>query len=739
MAQAAQYANPPAAAAPPPPAAPAGPVASTASIAVPPGAPVTAAPAPTPAPVMGNPITPGAPQPAAQAPNPFDQFDVPVQAKGAAAPANPFDQFDPTPAQRAPGYQAAKAAQTPSSAAGQTAASVGDQIVNGLTFNNADRVGGALSAASQYVHNLFTGTQGQPSPSQAYAATRDQIDQEDGEFQAAHPVASIAANLAGGLPIGAGAAKAVSMAPGLIAKGLAAEGAGIGLGAAYGAGANKANPGTGAITGAGEGAVLAPVMEAAGPVLGAAGNAVNNVFRPAALDATAQSRAAQYLGQQVANAPTPAATPQPPTLTRIVNAIQNAGKPPAVAPGVANGGLTVAETLGQQGTGMLAGMTRKPGVAGDLANNILGARRAGRTDRLVQGVLDATGVDPVAGRSSMENLVAQGRDSVNPAYTAIRADPSPVMTDGLQNLLDTDPHVASALNTVNANTRSPPAVPNASTWLRVRQQLADNVQRDPVTGKPMNVDFNDQVNNATSDLGTELKSAIPGFGDAQAAAALYKAPQASYTAARGMLFGATAKQTPADVQALWDAATTPAQQGAIQHAFAADILDKAVTKNTLTPASLTAPGVQQKLGIVFGQNAAAKINTLATGEQRMAQFENRVLPNVNSITAEASNYGDEGLKQAFLAGAQKAGGHILEGDPHRAGVAVVGNAAKYLLNVGKANSDTAFRNALAQQYLGDASSFMPNSLRSAPKTGTSIAPLISNAAVQGLAQTQGNN
>lgn len=737
MDQAAQYANPL-------------PPTSTTSISVPPGAPVQPAQAQPQAPAPAP--TPQPPQPPTPAPaNPFDQFDAP-QAKAAApqsgAAQNPFDQFDAPPAvpayQQQPGYQQAlKQVQTGALDTGAGGAVLG--VENGLTFNNADRINGAANAATQYVQNLFTGSQGKPTPGQMYDATRDAVNTEDQNFSAAHPVASIASNIVGGLPIGAGIGKAVLAAPSAVARVGAAIGTGAASGAAYGAGTDKSNPIQGAENGGEIGAFLAPAGMAVGAGARIAGNAINNIARPGALEASAQTRAAQYLANQ--SPPLSEAAPVAQLLNRaltpgeqaVAASLSKQGMAPAdiataLKTPVANGGLTVAETLGQQGTGMTAALTRKPGIAGDLANTVLGARQAGRTDRLVSGFTAATGVDPIAARANVEQMIAQGQDSVNPAYTAIRADPSPVMTPGLQNLFDSDPNIQKALGTVNSVTRNAPPVPTAATWLAVRQQLSDGVARNQMTDKPLASYANAQMGNAARDLGDELNDAIPGFEDAQAQAALYKAPQASYTAARGMLFGGTAKQTPADVQSLWNAAKTPDQQQAIQHAFAADFLDRAVNKNTLTPGVLQAPGVQQKLSIVFGPDAAANLSSLAQNEQKMSQFAARVMPNNNSITAEAQNYGDEGLKQAFLAGATKAAGHVLEGDPHRAGFAAVSHAVKYLAGVGKANSDLAFRNALAQQYLGDAATFAPGAVASTKSIA--VLPGMVNAANQVAAAQQ---
>ena len=721
------------------------PVASTVSIAVPPGAPVQPAQSAAPAqtampsastgipPVPAPPYAPASPAPAqsqqnaalpagftldaAPAPNaPAPQTSAPAPPQTGALPPGftldaPAPATPPPPAQSSGYQQAAQPAQgtLASTPVGQAALA----LANGALLGQGARVAGGIHAAAQYVHNLFTGSQGQPTPGQAYDAYANTTNQDEQQFAAANPVTSTTLNIAGGLPAGGAMGKIIGAVPTVAGKIAAAIGTGAASGAAYGSGANMQNPVMGALIGGGEGALLAPVFMGVGAAGKAALNVVRNTLNPSALEATAQQRAAQYLAQQAANAPVVA---------------------PSTVP-AANGGLTVAETLGQQGTGMAAALTRKPGIAGDLANDILGQRQAGRTDRLVQGFSDATGVDPNAARGNVEQMIAQGQDSVNPAYNAIRANPAPVMTPDLQDLATNDPHVAAALNAVNNATRNAPPVPTAATWLAVRQQLADNVERNPVTGSPLPSYMNAQINSAAKDLGAAMNDAIPGFSNAQAQAALYKAPQASFNQARGMLFGGTAKQTPADVQDLWDAAQTPSQQQAIQSAFAADFLDRAVNKNTLTPGLVNSPGVQQKLAIVFGPGAASKLSALAQQEQQMSQFAARVIPNGNSVTAEALNYGHEadGLGKA----AMEAAPHLLAG-PHgipHAAVTFLKGATNGILSSAKTNGDIAFRNALAQQYLGDASSFTPMPVAST--RSIAVAPIMTNAANQGLAQLQG--
>lgn len=648
----------------------------------------------------------------APAPNPFAQFSfsdappasaapAPAQTASPSAPAspqtaqgNPFAQFsfsDSTPPPTAPPATAAQPPAAPPQSVGQNIAGLAEDVgLNAVAgFGSLPR--SVAQGADYLLHEAgvpganASGVIGAiPNPLNTKAPLFPTFGQAKSEMQTGLgiqpfvPVNAAEKYLDTGLTAAAMAAGSPEAIPSAIAGSLTAQGV------------NDVAPGHPLLAAAagllGGGATL-EAGRIAGSVAKTGANVVNNIARPAAVADSAASRADQTLVAQLL-APGVAGRRVLPVIT---------GTP------VSNGGLTVAETLGQQGTGGTAALTRQPGVAGDLAASVLGTRQAGRVDRLVQGFQQATGIDPTAARANIEQMVAGGRDSVNPAYTAIRANPEPVMTPGLQQLLDTDPHVQGALKTVMANTRNPPAVPDAAIWLRVRQQLADNVQRDPLTGKPQNVDFNDQVNAAASDLGAELKNAIPGFGDAQAQAALYKAPQTAYQNARGMLFGGTAKQTPADVQALWDSATTPGQQAAIQHAFAADILDRAngaATGSRLTPANFLAPGVQQKLAIVFGDPAASNIGRVATQEKQMQAFENRVLPNNNSITAEATNHGN-----AIGEMAMDAAPHLLTGNLHHAALAVGKTVLGKVMSNVKTNGDLAFRNEMAKRYLSDAATF----------------------------------
>ena len=256
--------------------------------------------------------------------------------------------------------QAAAAPGTPNGIVGNPVAGGMIAMENGLTFNNADRLNAAANAAATYLGI------GQPgvTPAQAYSGTQQAVRQEENQFGSNHPIASAALGIAGSLPIMGPAGKLVAAAPGAVTRLLASTGIGGASGAAYGAGANKADPMSGAVVGGAEGLALG----AAAPILvGAARsgtNVINNIrnaYSPAAAAASAQQRAAQVLGGQIvasgANSPVtlPAASNVP----------------------TANGGMTVAEAAGQTGIGTAAALTRKPGPAGDIAAQILGRAASG--------------------------------------------------------------------------------------------------------------------------------------------------------------------------------------------------------------------------------------------------------------------------------------------------------------------------------------------------------------------------
>jgi hypothetical protein len=184
------------------------------------------------------------------------------------------------------------------------------QGAQGLTFNTADE-------AEAWLRSLGGAD---------YDQTVGQIRRENEQFTSQHPVASFAANVAGGAPLFAGPGGAVT---GLArASQWAARGAtlprtmgrsallGAGLGAAAGAGAGEGGVGerlasaaTGAAVGAGIGGAVPPVAAAVAPVVARAANMVPQFLRRAAPEAAPRPGA---VADDVRQPPAPAPAGEPP-------------------------------------------------------------------------------------------------------------------------------------------------------------------------------------------------------------------------------------------------------------------------------------------------------------------------------------------------------------------------------------------------------------------------------------------
>lgn len=603
--------------------------------------------------------------------------------------------------QQAPGYQQAKQQfmqdETQGGARTPERAGAALNYLNGTAlFGFAPQALGGLNAAQTAVKNVV-GLGDGPTIGESYRGTRDAAQELVDDYRAKNPYTAFGLNMAGGIGVGGATGDAIKAVPGVLKKVGATVGLGAGEGALYGAGNNPDDPAAGAETGAIVGGITGAAVPAAANIARKAVGAITPAIRSLATGGASaagdnEARVQQYLSQQLGDRPVAAITDSP--------SVQR-GAP-----------FTVAEALGRNAMGDLSAMTRRPGVAGDLATDVLSERQfgdgspiAGTNARVLDSVSDATGVAPGAAQADQEFLLKGGRSTVNPAYSGIRAQDGPVMTPELQQLVDQDPHAARALATVKANTRNAPDVPDASTWLRVKQQLSDDVQRDPRTGKPLNVDFNDQVTNAASDLTSALKTAIPGFSDAQAGAAVYMAPQDAYDRATGLLFGNSKGKTVSDTQKLADSLKSSAELAAAQRAFATDIMNR-VNAGRGSVAALTTPAAQQKLSIMFGPEAAQKIAASALDEKSMSAFFGRAAPGAGSITSEVMNRG--AAQDASLGG--EVASHALAGAFHGGIHGAVKGAATPLLQRGIATLKTPgmnqdFRDVASQYLLRPASEF----------------------------------
>ena len=201
----------------------------------------------------------------------------------------------------------------------------------------------------------------------------------------------------------------------------------------------------------------------------------------------------------------------------------------------------------------------------------------------------------------------------------------------------------------------------------------------------------------------------------------------------GCYSAAQKNQTPADVQTLWDAAKTPAQQQAVRQAFAADLYDKAVNQKTLQPSDLMVPGRLQKLAIVFGQPAADNIGKAAALEHTLSKNAAQIIPSSNSITGRVAGHDAEasGMGDMFA----EAIPHALSGSVHHTALALLKGVGSKVLSGVQANNDAAFRKAMADLYLSNASDYVPPAARSTIRSINAV-PYLTNAGIQ-TAASQG--
>lgn len=711
--------------------------------------------------------------------------------------------------QQSPGYKAAKQdfidQQTKSAGGRGDLVGAGVELMNGMTFNNADRVEGALKAGGTYVHNLLSDDT-KYSPSDAYAAARDATNDFQAQYDKAHPIAGTAMNIIGGLPIGEGAGSVISKAatiPGMITR---SAGIGAGLGAAYGAGTNKDDPvqgaeigGTiGAVTGVGAPYVAQGVRQAGGAVNQYVRGLLDPTVAAANKSAATDQKVVGYLQKQLG-----------------ARAAADISNDPAVQRGAP---VTVAEVLGRNAMGDVAAMARRPGEAGDLATNVLTERQYGSGDpisgtnaRILDSFEDATGLHPTVAQSVQEAETEGGRKEVGPLYDAILSRPGTVYSDqlaalskrpairsaakqaytdllnqgknpedyGLYSAAAPDAPQAPALlgadgnrltgptgqNVAPAGSRSltaqgtqlgpmrgqPVAAPEestaapddvvfrgptAQTWDLIKKTMGRQVDRHPVTGavlpdsqSPMNYG----ISTASGDLTSALKNAIPGYDKALEESSTYLGGQAAFDRAQGMLFGNSRGKTVADTQKFFSSLKTADEEQAARRAFASDILNSVNARN-FRPTTLLSPAAQQKLSIVFGDDAARKIAAAALDEQNMAKFYGRAAPGNGPITSEAlmrSEEHDNGVIGDMLTHA--ATGAIHGGVEGAVKGTAMGLGKRAIAAFSGPSGNEDFRNRAAEYLLSPASDFATTFKPPQATTKSIVAlPGIANGATQTL-------
>lgn len=288
-------------------------------------------------------------------------------------------------------------------------------------------------------------------------------------------------------------------------------------------------------------------------------------------------------------------------------------------------------------------VTTLPGPGQVAIRDAVGARSSTQTDRALQALQDHLAVDPTTARGDIDALIAKGRQSVGPGYDAIRANPAPVWNTDLAELAQR-PAIKKAIGVAAndllnagesptaaglaldpdtgwgiASATNPEATvveqqPTAATWIKVHQALGRTVDRSPITNRPI-PDSVSPGNYGISQAGASLKAAlagdsannvpgaIPGYADVLNKSGDYLSTANAFDRAKGKLFTGSVH----DFNTLWGSLGSDAEKNAARSALANEVLEVADrNQNGLNPGLFRAPGVQKKLAIAFGDDAAQK-------------------------------------------------------------------------------------------------------------------------------------
>jgi hypothetical protein len=505
-----------------------------------------------------------------------------------------------------------------------------------------------LAYLGQGAENLYRQATGQDIEIPAGVAAKaaeDATDAAQARYRQEHPGRAMAAELLGGLTAGPG--KAVTAAPSLLKSTAAAAG----LGGVYGGfdapdGQRLEGAALGAATGAGINAGLHVGGKLLTAPLKAGVNAVADRLQPTLTPGVApraSRQAARYVARKAAAAG---------TLDTLGAAPTPFDKP-----------LTAAEAIGKPGEVALKTLARRDGATAQAADGFFAQRGADTANRIVDDVATLTGTDPALAAGNIEGMIEQGRATAKPLFDAVRANPEPIVHPDLQSVAKR-PVVQRALRSVyddflNAGvdpearglklvTRQQPGGgridehvevtgPTADTWDSVYKAVSRQVERNPVTGKPLpdtQSQGNYGVGQATKALGEAMRQHVPGWGQAMDSAGDYMSVSGAFDRAKGRLF--STKTTPADVAKLVASAKTPAELNGIRHAVASDLFDKAQNGQLNPNLLLKGTATRQKLAHVFGQDAADQIAARLEVEAGMLNAGRRIRPGNGSPTAEIS-------------------------------------------------------------------------------------------------------
>jgi hypothetical protein len=652
------------------------------------------------------------------------------------------------------------------------------QIASGASLGFNDEIDAVGAAAETGVNNFIrkaTGRKGVGySAKDAYDAVMTAEKERRDAFGKDHPVENVGLQLAGGLGTpglraAGGLIRGATTLGGVVKRSAAVGGA---LGAVAGAGNAEGGlikraegAGVGLLTGATLGATVPVAARGAQGLIARSGSAiseagasakralgfedVSKVLTPEKLE-TAKDTALSYVSDLVARSGRSAGD-------LIAHPAEAMGKP-----------ITAAEAIGRNGVYQLQTLGKRAGATADNLEGMLDARRLDAPNRLTGDIAQSLEVHPEAARGNIDALVAQGQAKAKPLYEAALAKPGPITSDALsaiskrpvvQRALNAvaaqvlnageDPH-AYGLEVVGMNDAGLPSTvslkaPTAKTWDMVKKAVADQVERHPITNKPLPDSThagNRGVTVASTDLTAALKDAIPGYGDALATAGDYLSHQAAFERVKGAVF--KTQMTHGDFAKMWSG-FAPSQQEAARASIANDFHNLA-QNGRLKPALFNTPSVRNKLATAFGQAKTDALISRVEQEALLAKGQ-RMTPGTNSTTGETAFAGDEqdnGL--GMIAG--RAVGRAVTGDGHGAvreiGRAVVSGLLSpvrgAMTPLAQASRDEVGRllQLKPSELAAELEAFAAKGGRTVVRRGTRTAPVAAKAAA-GYAATVVNN
>lgn len=569
-------------------------------------------------------------------------------------------------------------------------------VASGASLGLSDEIDALGAAAETGVHNLFNKATGQGdvgyTAGDAFHAVMQANKERSADFHAAHPIADTSLQIGSGLLTpGLGAAgEFIGGAKSL--GGAAVRSAGVGglIGSVAGAG----NADGGLIDrakGSAAGLIAGGLVGAAAPV--AVRGAVGLINRGGAAVSEAASSASRALGRPE---PVQTLTPQAAqsakdrALAYVTDMVARSGKSvdelvshPAEAMGKP---VTAAEAIGRTGQYQLQTLGKRSGTTPDALEGMLEARRLDAPNRITADISDTLGVHPEAAKGSIDTLVERGQAAAKPLYDSALSGTDPVTTPTLEKLTNR-PVIQKALKSVaqqilNAgedpmahglevtgmmDNGLPQAVtmkaPTAKTWDMVKKAVANQVERHPITNKPLPDSIsegNRGVTVASKDLTAALRDAIPDYGKALDTAGDYLSHQSAFERVKGAVF--KTQLTHGDFAKMWTG-FSPSQQEAARAAIANDFHNLA-QNGRLNPRLFNTQSVRNKLTTAFGPERTNALIARIEQEALLAKGQ-RMTPGTNSTTGESAFTGDEQGSEMGLIAA-KGIGKALMGDGHGA-------------------------------------------------------------------------